>query len=614
MYKVSAAYEEAIDKLSIKTRFEAKITLMNNTILHITDKDLNQGSCSINSKCVSNNDFEYGAVYMAEANLAITTDADRYSFYGAIIEPIIYVMLADGTWEAVPRGIFIVEEANRIGKNVSLKAYDRMILLDEEGMITFSSMFGKPYDLLSTLCTLCNIQMAQTKEEITALVNGTMDMGLNVDASIATARDILHYLAAITCTFVLFDFTGKLKLVPYAKEISYIAKGSKKANTKISDFIVTYYGFKTVIEEEEVIVADEEATGLMMTVEKNPFLQLGLEETKQELMNNILTDLLSVSYVPATFDLQTGNPAVELGDLIGVEDGTNDTINTYVMSYTYKYRGKHTIKGLGSNPKLNGAKSKDERALKNMESTVGEQEIVYYTHTNTKDFDVVEDSGFVKVISIFFAARKTTTAEFKAAILLQNTLPENSVLLSEQKGKEKVSFVDSAGKTVEIEIPVYQYNQTTTFPTADVTVKYLLDKVALEEFTPVETIRNGNHILNLMYTLPNVSNKSTHMFEVALKVKGCDLHIPKMNLIASLIGQGLVSGAVWDGTIDIDETIQDVFIDNVTIELLADNLETDCKEFEAAVISLVMPEVQVSTMIEGLNSTISITMEERNQE
>ena len=65
----------------------------------------------------------------------------------------------------------------------------------------------------------------------------------------------------------------------------------------------------------------------------NPLLQFGLEETREQLCNNILNDISVIAYVP--FDSETiGNPALDLGDVIRFSGGQADEEQiTCITSY-----------------------------------------------------------------------------------------------------------------------------------------------------------------------------------------------------------------------------------------------------------------------------------------
>lgn len=87
-------------------------------------------------------------------------------------EPCLYGWKKGGNvYEEVPMGVFFVAEANRKIRTLELKAYDAMLNLEKNFNKGLSSAF--PYDFLSLLSKACHVELAQTKEEIEALTNGT---------------------------------------------------------------------------------------------------------------------------------------------------------------------------------------------------------------------------------------------------------------------------------------------------------------------------------------------------------------------------------------------------------------------------------------------------------
>ena len=126
------------------------------------------------------------------------------------------MLLSNGTYEKVPLGKFYVNEPNIVGKNISIKAYDKMIMLEE---ILDTSTTGTPYDFLVMMSTKFGFELAQTQSEIEALVNGTTLLSAMQDR-INTYRDLLSYIACVTCSFAAFDREGKLKLYTYQKSVT----------------------------------------------------------------------------------------------------------------------------------------------------------------------------------------------------------------------------------------------------------------------------------------------------------------------------------------------------------------------------------------------------------
>ena len=183
-----------------------------------------------------------------------------------------------GAYEEVPMGVFYVAEANRKIKTLELKAYDAMLNLEKNFNKGLSSAF--PYDFLSLLSKACHVELAQTKEEIENLTNGTELLGIYQENDIETWRDFLYYLAQALGCFSMIDRNGKLQLIPYGIEDSKTVDSRHRYTSTFSDFVTRYTAVsstnkKTDIAEYYSVKPDD---GLTMNLGVNPLLQFGLEE------------------------------------------------------------------------------------------------------------------------------------------------------------------------------------------------------------------------------------------------------------------------------------------------------------------------------------------------
>lgn len=213
--------------------------------------------------------------------------------------------------------------------------------------------------------------------------------------------------------------------------------------------------------------------GLTMNLGVNPLLQFGLEETRKVLLENILSDLSVIRYVP--FDSETiGNPALDLGDVLVFSGGHADETQTAcVTGYQVKINGKHSLKCVGKNPRLAQAKSKNDKNISGLLNQIEAGKIGIHTFTNASAYSV---SGTdVKIISIEFAAAEETHVQF-FAIVLVDVAAEETV----QGG--------TASGTVVVPVPSVAEDGTET--TVDVSVEMEL---------PVTVSADGKAIARVRY-------------------------------------------------------------------------------------------------------------------
>ncbi|MFI3253677.1 MAG: hypothetical protein R3Y63_04995 [Eubacteriales bacterium] len=130
-----------------------------NMVYEFTSEQIIKGSGYITRQCSGSSEIEIGTVYASELGITLLLDVDRYTLDNAEIKMFFHLVLADGSEEIVPMGIFEVSEANRHIKTLELKAYDYMLRFDET--LTVTSSTGTAYDYLNLACTECKVEMNQ---------------------------------------------------------------------------------------------------------------------------------------------------------------------------------------------------------------------------------------------------------------------------------------------------------------------------------------------------------------------------------------------------------------------------------------------------------------------
>ena len=176
MYPVSDAFMRAIKSNTRKYYWTGTITTSDKKTYEFGNEDIVKGSGYISRQCCGNSEIELGSVYAAELGISLFCDIDRYTLDEAEIKLWFHLLLDDGSTESIPMGVFYVAEANRRIKTLELKAYDGMLNLDKSFNKGLSS--AAPYEFLSLLSKACHVELAQTKEEIEALPNGTELLGI----------------------------------------------------------------------------------------------------------------------------------------------------------------------------------------------------------------------------------------------------------------------------------------------------------------------------------------------------------------------------------------------------------------------------------------------------
>ena len=559
MYPVSKEYQKAISESSRSFFWTGMITTKAGKKYIFGNKDIVKGSGYISRQCSGSSEIELGSVYAAELGISLFLDIDRYSLEDASITVSFHLKVGDA-YEEVPMGIFYIAEANRKIKTLELKAYDVMLNLDKNFNKGLSSAF--PYDFLSLLSKACHVELAQTKEEIEALTNGTELLGIYQENDIETWRDFLHYLAQALGCFSTIDRDGKLRLIPYGITDNKTVDSRHRFSSTFSDFVTRYTAVsstnkKTDIAEYYSVKPDG---GLTMNLGVNPLLQFGLEEKRKKIINNILSAITVVNYVP--FDSDTiGDPALDLGDVIKFTGGhADETKRSAITSIETKINGKQTIKCVGKNPRLASAKSKNDKNIAGLESSMNENKLSIYTYVNALKIGVGAEK--TSIINIEFASGDETNAEFHAEVILD--VKSNAV--SRKVDAETTIEIGEENKVISI--PVSWTDDGKTLLKA----YYVLDGKEVEQFHPSETWFSGKHLLNLYYPIIEMKANELHTFEVLIELTNGTATIEPQNAMATISGQGLGAQERWDGRITVDEEIKMVELSGLSTNTINDKV------------------------------------------
>jgi len=532
MHPTSEEYKTVIKKNSRKFYWTGNIILKDETIIPFTNKDILKGSGYIHRSCSGSSELEIGTVYAGEFGISLFSNIDRYSLEDSKLELFYHQELESKKIETIPMGIFDVTEANRSKKILELKGYDYMLRFDKNFPVT--DTFGTAFELLSLSCEKCKVELGMTEDELKAFVNGEEVLAIYQDHDIETYRDFIHYIASTLGAFAQVSRDGKLV------KTRYTAINSTNAKTKIAE----YYSL-------------ENDDGLTMNLGINPLMQLGLPEKRKRMCEALLTEICKIHHTP--FDMVTiGDPSLDVGDRIAISY-EEEKIEGLITDIEYKINGKHRILGVGKNPYLSKAKSKNDKNIVGLLNQIESEKLVVHAYSNYSAFSL--STTDTPIIRIEFASNKETEAIFNASILLNIICDsEEKTRKISRKVKKQVEVLNNDGKSYDPpkfeekeEVEELDFIENIEIPTRLV-ITYVFNDTKIEYHIPKETYLSGDHILNLFYPLTKLQEKTMNNFSVLIRLESGQAMIGKDNAIAAISGQSLGSTEAWDGKIKIDES------------------------------------------------------------
>ncbi|MDU3010963.1 MAG: hypothetical protein E7B42_08425, partial [Peptoniphilus harei] len=405
----------------------------------------------------------------------------------------------------------------------------------------------------------CMVELGMTEDEVKAFVNGEEVLAIYQDHDIETYRDFIHYIASTLGAFAGVSRDGKLVLKKYAESISTEIKTRERFSSSISDFKTRYTAInstnaKTKIAEYYSLENDD---GLTMNLGINPLMQLGLPEKRKRMCEALLTEICKINHTP--FDMVTiGDPSLDVGDRIAISY-EEEKIEGLITDIEYKINGKHRILGVGKNPYLSKAKSKNDKNIVGLLNQIESEKLVVHAYSNYSAFSL--STTDTPIIRIEFASNKETEAIFNASILLNIICDtEEKTRKISRKVKKQVEVLNNDGKSYDPpkfeekeEVEELDFIENIEIPTR-IVVTYVFNDTKIEHHIPKETYLSGDHILNLFYPLTKLQEKTMNNFSVLIRLESGQAMIGKDNAIAAISGQSLGSTEAWDGKIKIDES------------------------------------------------------------
>lgn len=444
--------------------------------------------------------------------------------------------------------------------------------------------------------------------EIDAMPNGGVTLSVYTENDIETCRDVLFYVAQVLGGFFIINREGKLELRKYGKDPVMKVEQRHRFSSSFSDFITRYTAVSSTNKQTQIAeyYALDPDNGLTMNLGVNPLLQFGLKETREMLCRNILADLSVIRYVP--FDSDTiGNPALDPGDVLTFAGGQADEGQiTCITSIRQKIGGKQSLKCVGKNPRLDQAKSRNDKnisgLLNQIEDNAKTGKIGIHTFTNASAHEIGQTK--VKLISIQFASSEENHMQFFAQVVVdvaadpversaeasgtvvipfpggsgsgtgsgtggsdgtgetsdagssENDAAGNEV--GNTSGNENTGSTDDvaggsdsgsgtgSGSEVSVDVSLPVKWQEDGQAVCHVVFEFNNEEIV--EHCPVETWHSGKHILSLYYPIEKIVANYTNTFNVYLWMEYGSGTVDVGDYIASASGE-YDNSVLWNGTL-----------------------------------------------------------------
>lgn len=299
--------------------------------------------------------------------------------------------------------------------------------------------------------------------------------------------------------------------------------------------------------------------GNIYVVQGNMFTLNLEEELLSEIAENIYQKVQGITYTPYT-GVSYSMPWIESGDIVKYRiydpsSGTYFTAFVYVFSRYIKGIQvlMDTFKAEGNefqNVFISDLSVQITTIQNQIEAIQGKLESIQLKFLMFYNMSAVDigDGATVAVANTRFAVSQSGQVYFEMEYLIEcstTEIIENNVIVNND---------------------------------LQVSVLFEYDGEIIDIRKPKETYQDGEHILHCYYVL-NVDNTTTHTWKIWLNCVGGSVHINILEAQNTILGLNIVGNTAWDGTIDVDDTMNAV---PLTIALVSEILDT-------VVISLTNP-------------------------
>ena len=343
MYEVSTQFQTKINEAVRETRLRGTITVGGSTVV-LSGEDILTGSVVLSNQCVDGNDFSIGSVHSGMLKFSIFDYVTSLDLTGKEVSLEFGLVIAPGTVEYVPLGVFTVIEAVHKLTAITLTCLDNMIKLDQK--IT-TELSGTPDQLLAAITSATGVQVKNTS--VATFANGNDSIIVILCDSLQTYRDLLMWLCEYMACIALMSRDGKIwlrrVLEPTVGQLPQLVR-FKAPNVHEENVNVTSITAKLASSLYVHNLALTLNDGKGMVYKDNPLLW-ALDDVQASLrIENILVEMNTAQYVPAEVEYN-GNPALDLGDYIWLLDTVRGDVLIRITSISWKSKGKSKLKAAG---------------------------------------------------------------------------------------------------------------------------------------------------------------------------------------------------------------------------------------------------------------------------
>ncbi|MFT8954938.1 beta strand repeat-containing protein [Liquorilactobacillus satsumensis] len=326
--------DKALEAWKATERVLDAIVTINGTDYHTTDIT----SIAYDSGAFTGDTFAIGSTYENGLTIEFSHIVEGLE-QGQKVTAKVGIKTSDGTYEYCPLGVFIVSDDIEMDRNndlTTIKCYNQMCLL--EG--TYTSKLSYPASAADIIAEIANMAGVMLSTDEIAKLPALTSLANAISGQ--TYRDAIGWIAQFYAGFATFDRDGKLTIRTIAAP-DYTLNPSQYEQAGLTKNEAPY---KIGGIQCEVTTTTTDSTG--ESTDNTVTLQVGDSTGSQiKLTNNLMTQerlemvwaqLKDINFYPYSLNW-FGNPAIEAGDWLTLQDTKGNKFNVPNNSYTMTFDG-----------------------------------------------------------------------------------------------------------------------------------------------------------------------------------------------------------------------------------------------------------------------------------
>lgn len=352
MYTVSQAYTTAIDT-GAQQYIRGTLTLASGTVILLSDDNI-FGTPRTDQRCTSSDDtFMFGEMYVGTLDITlynITILGDSY-FHGAQISLEVGVDVGEADPEWVPLGLWDITSSEKLNAQgqVRLKGADRLNRLkaaindDTVGVLRLATIMEK-------VEKTAFVTFEQTPAEVAALIGRPAQSIRCVEFS-ANCWEEVRQIAQLMGGFAFANRSGKIEFRKFGMSPVRTIEADRRFSLKPSSGLYGVAQIRYTDSKGRFASADTDVSGnAILGFSCNKYIYTGSENYTEQYTEWIepIAESFTACWHSGTCDYY-GDPALDLGDMITVEDGIagQNGMQMLVTGLSWGFRAPQTITSAG---------------------------------------------------------------------------------------------------------------------------------------------------------------------------------------------------------------------------------------------------------------------------